>query len=65
LLICVVICLLFVGVELGSDLSQVVALLFVAAMLSLIVGLTCFLREISLATLRLEMRVPDPEPDGR
>jgi len=56
LLICVVISLLFIAVELGSDLSPLVASLFVAGMLSLIAGLLSFLREISLATLRLEMR---------
>lgn len=54
LLICVVIALLFVAVELSTDLSTAVAAFFVLAMLSLIAGLLCFLREISLATFRLE-----------
>ena len=54
LLICVVISLLFIGVELGSELSPLIAALFVCGMLSLIASLVCFLKEISLATWRLE-----------
>lgn len=54
LLICIVICVMFLGVELGRDFSALVAALFVAGMVSLITGLSYFLREISLATLRLE-----------
>jgi len=50
LLICVVISALFIGVELGLDPSRAIALLFVTAMFSLIAGLLCFLREITLAT---------------
>ena len=50
LLVCVVIATLFLGVEVGVDPSRVVSLLFVTAMLSLICGLLCFLREIALAT---------------
>ncbi len=50
LLICVVIATLFLGSEFGVDPSRVVSFLFVAAMLSLIAGLICFLREIALAT---------------
>lgn len=49
LLVCVVIATLFLGLELGFDPSRPVSLLFVTAMLSLIGGLLCFLREISLA----------------
>lgn len=41
---------MFVGVEFAIDLSDAVSLLFIAAMLALIGGLLCFLREISLAT---------------
>lgn len=47
---------LFVGVELAVDLSDVVAMLFVAAMLALIFGLLCFLREITLATGIIDIR---------
>jgi hypothetical protein len=56
LLICVVIATLFLGSEFGVDPSRVVSLLFVTAMLSLIAGLLCFLREITLATEQFDMR---------
>lgn len=52
LLVCVVIATLFLGAELALDPSRMVGLLFVTAMLSLISGLLCFLREIALATVR-------------
>lgn len=47
---------LFAGVALAIDLSDVVAMLFVAAMLALISGLLCFLREIALATGIIDIR---------
>ena len=50
LLVCVVIATLFVGSVLSVDLSDPIALLFIAAMFALIAGLLSFLREISLAT---------------
>lgn len=50
LCVCLSIASLFIAVQLAVDLSDVVAMLFVAAMLSLICGLGCFLREIALAT---------------
>lgn len=50
LLVCVVIGTLFVGAMTASDLSGAIALLFIGAMLALISGLLCFLREIALAT---------------
>jgi hypothetical protein len=56
LLICLVIAALFVGAETGIDPSRAVSLLFISAMLSLISGLLCFLREIFLATGNIEMR---------
>ncbi|MBL1264836.1 DUF2721 domain-containing protein [Candidatus Methylomicrobium oryzae] len=56
LCICLSIALLFIGAELRMDLSGAVALLFVAAMLTLIGGLLCFLREIALATGVIEVR---------
>jgi hypothetical protein len=56
LLICVVIATLFLASELGTDPSRLVGLLFVSAMLSLIGGLLCFLREIALATEQFEVR---------
>jgi hypothetical protein len=54
LLVCVVIATLFLATELGSDPSRLVAALFVGAMMSLICGLLCFLREITLATETFE-----------
>jgi len=56
LLVCVVIATLFLASEFGVDPSRLVALLFVTAMLSLIGGLVCFLREIALATTQFELR---------
>ncbi len=50
LLVCVVIAALFVGSITGAEMSGVIATLFIAAMLSLVAGLLCFLREIALAT---------------
>jgi hypothetical protein len=50
LLVCIVIAALFVGFELGKDPSAIIAVLFSAAMLALIAGLLCFLREIAIAT---------------
>jgi type VI protein secretion system component VasF len=54
LLVCVVVAMIFISHELGVDLSTAIAGLFIAAMLSLIAGLLCFLREISLATALIE-----------
>ncbi len=56
LFICIVIAALFTGSELGVDPSRVVSLFFISAMLSLILGLLCFLREIYLATSNSTMR---------
>ena len=56
LFICIVIAALFVGSEIGIDPSRAVSLFFISAMLALISGLLCFLREIYLATQNLEMR---------
>lgn len=50
LLICVVIATLFLGSYAGFDLSTAISALFVLAMLALVLGLLCFLREITLAT---------------
>ncbi len=56
LLICLVIAALFIGSEIGRDPARLVALLFISAMLALISGLLCFLREITIATASLGMR---------
>lgn len=49
LLVCLVIALLFIGSAIAIDLSAVISLLFILAMLALVAGLLCFLREITLA----------------
>ncbi len=50
LLICVVIAVLFIGSETHEGLATTISVLFITAMLALIAGLLCFLREIALAT---------------
>lgn len=62
LLICIVIAVLFVGSTFDVDPSVAVSALFVAAMLALIAGLVCFLREIALATGNLERQDPETQP---
>jgi hypothetical protein len=49
LLVCIVIATLFVGSVAGVQTPILIATLFIAAMLALVVGLLCFLREIALA----------------
>lgn len=60
LLVCTVIALLFVGAFLGLDPSIPVALLFIAAMASLVAGLLWFLREIFVATASLHIGPDKP-----
>jgi hypothetical protein len=55
LFICIVIAALFIGSETGIDPSGTISILFIAAMLTLISGLLCFLREIALATGKIEV----------
>ena len=50
LLVCLVIVTLFAEEFLGFGLRWLVATLFIAAMIAVIFGLSCFLREVSLAT---------------
>jgi uncharacterized membrane protein YGL010W len=50
LLVCMVIAVIFMGHYSVLDLSPVISLLFIGAMLVLIVGLLMFLREVHLAT---------------
>ncbi len=50
LLICVVIATLFIGSALGVQMTSLIAFLFIAAMLALIVGLLAMLFEIYIAT---------------
>jgi len=55
LLVATVIVALFIGYERSRDPSHVVSPLFIMAMVSLILGLLCFLREISLSTHTIEL----------
>lgn len=55
LLVATVIVALFIGYEFSRDPSHFVAPLFIAAMVSLIIGLICFLREIYLSTHTIEL----------
>ena len=56
LFICIVVAALFIGSMLHVSVSQLIALMFVGAMLSLIAGLLSFLREITLATGNIHVR---------
>lgn len=49
LLICTVIATLFIGAFVSADIGTIVAGLFIFAMVTLIAGLLCFLREIYVA----------------
>ncbi len=49
LLVCIVIAVLFIGAFLNADLSILIGVLFIAAMMALVGGLIYFLREIHLA----------------
>lgn len=53
--VCVSIVTLFVGAELGINLSRVISVLFILAILALATGLLFFLREITLATGRIQI----------
>jgi len=60
LISCVVI-VLFVSNIVGGHIQIPVAILFVMAMVTLTVGLVCFLREIYLSTRYLRIGEPEPE----
>jgi hypothetical protein len=58
LLVCIVVGLMFLGTVVHIRyVVKIVAFLFVAAMIGMIVGLLCFLREIQLAVLFFRQRV--------
>ncbi len=56
LFICIVVATLFIGAMLHVGVSQIIALMFIAAMLAVIGGLLCFLREITLATGNMHVK---------
>jgi len=66
LLICSMIAVMFVGVFLSIDLTDVVALLFVTGVCAFIGGLLAFLREIFIAVkaLRIGMKQNSEEEGG-
>ena len=55
LLVCTVIALLFLGDYLRYDVSLPIAALFILAMLLLVIGLICFLREVFIAKGSLQI----------
>jgi len=55
LLVCAVIAILFFGTYIHVDSTTAVALIFIIAMLTLMIGLLCFLQEVFLATLNLRI----------
>jgi Protein of unknown function (DUF2721) len=55
LLVCTVIAILFLGDFFGFNITFSVAFLFISAMLSLVVALLCFLREVFVATANLRI----------
>jgi hypothetical protein len=55
LLVCMVVALLFVGSSMNIALGHVISVMFVAAMVALIGGLSIFLREIFLGTANLRI----------
>jgi hypothetical protein len=57
LLVCLLVGILFVGGLVTMNFARPVAMLFVAAMVALTVGLVLFLREISLALRSLRVRI--------
>ena len=58
LLVCAVIAALFIEVMVNAPLKWFIAALFTASMVALVIGLTCFLREVHLAmqTVRFSPR---------
>jgi len=57
LLVCLVICALFIEVMVGAPLNWLIGGLFSVATLALVFGLMCFLREVHLATLTVRIHV--------
>ena len=55
LLVCAVIAILFFGLYVNFDSRTAVSLIFIIAMLTLMIGLLCFLQEVFLATLSLRI----------
>jgi hypothetical protein len=61
LFVCTVIAGLFIEVMLGAHLKWLIGSLFTAAMLSLVVGLAFFLREVHFAMRTTRIRIPESQ----
>jgi hypothetical protein len=61
ILVSVVVVVLFIDSFAAINLDPLIAALFILAMLSLTLGLICFLREITTATAHLRIGEPEPE----
>jgi hypothetical protein len=59
LIICAVIATLFIGAFWHFDIDMTVMVLFISAMVTLVLSLLCFLREILIATLNLVIGLPE------
>jgi hypothetical protein len=64
LLVCGVVVALFVGAFVNFHLSQVIAVLFISAMICFIAGLVLFLREVFVATRALRIGLRGTRPMG-
>ncbi len=61
ILVSSVVIVLFIGSLVGINVRVFIAILFIAAMVTLTVGLIFFLREVHLATRHLRIGEPEPE----
>jgi hypothetical protein len=57
-LVCLVVIVLFAKVTFGLEITWVVSFLFMASTLSLLIGLTFFLREVHMATKTVRIALP-------
>tara|TARA_B110000305_G_C18996904_1_gene428727 strand:+ start:40 stop:450 length:411 start_codon:yes stop_codon:yes gene_type:complete len=55
LFICLLIAMIFIATEVTFELDQYLTILFIVAMSSLVLGLLCFLREVSLSKSIIEL----------
>lgn len=60
-LVSTVVIILFLGSLLDANVRTAIAVIFIAAMLSLTAGLLCFLREVYISTRYLRIGEPEPE----
>lgn len=60
LLVCFLVAVMFLGTFVEFDVTKIVALLFIASMLSLIGGLLSFLREVNLGVRYFRRAAPKP-----